>query len=104
MTMRNAFANLATEAGQLDDKQLQEAILYALLSMLEKMPRLDVADRMMVSHAESNPTVSIAANQTIATVTTLGNQTNIGGRDASNTAFAMANIGTAHIYNNIQVS
>lgn len=104
MTMRNAFANLATEAGQLDDKQLQEAILYALLSMLEKMPRLDVADRMMVSHAESNPTVSIAASQTIATVTTLGNQTNIGGRDASNTAFAMANIGTAHIYNNIQVS
>ena len=104
MTMRNAFANLATEAGQLDDKQLQEAILYALLSMLEKMPRLDVADRMMVSHAESNPTVSIAANQTIATVTTLGNQTNIGGRDASNIAFAMANIGTAHIYNNIQVS
>lgn len=104
MTMRNAFANLATEAGQLDDKQLQEAILYALLSMLEKMPRLDVADRMMVSHAESNPTVSIAASQTIATVTTLGNQTNIGGRDASHVAFAMANIGTAHIYNNIQVS
>lgn len=101
MTMRNAFANLATESGQLDDKQLQEAILYALLSMLEKMPRLDAADRLIVSHSESSPSVAIATNQTLATV---GNQTNIGGRDASHIAFAMANVGAAHIYNNIVVS
>lgn len=101
MTMRNAFANLATEASQLDEKQLQEAMLYTLLSMLEKMPRLDGADRLIVTHSESGPSVSIATNQTLAT---LSNQTNIGGRDASNVAFAMANIGTAHIYNNIVVS
>ena len=101
MTMRNAFANLATEAGQLDEKQLQEALLYTLLAMLEKMPRLDAADRMIVTHAESNPIVSFASNQTVGTV---GNQTNIGGRDASNIAYAMANIGTANIYNNIVVS
>lgn len=101
MTMRNAFANLATEASQLDEKQLQEAMLYTLLSMLEKMPRLDGADRLIVTQSESGPSVSIATNQTLAT---LSNQTNIGGRDASNVAFAMANIGTAHIYNNIVVS
>lgn len=99
--MRNAFANLATETGQLDDKQLQEAILFALLAMLEKMPRLDAADRVIVTNGEGSHAISLNGNQTLAT---LSNQTNIGGRDASNIAFAMANIGTAHIYNNIVVS
>lgn len=87
-----------------------ESALLLLSAILEKLPRIDAADRLMVSHAESNPTVSIAASQTLATVTTVAtvstvsNQTNIGGRDAAHAAYALANMGTAHIYNQIIVS
>lgn len=104
MTLRNAFEDLATSSGQLDERQLLEAAVVLLANIVEKMPRVDVADRLMVSHAESSPSVNINASQTLATVTTVGGVTQIGGRDASNTAFALSNIGTAHIYNNIVVS
>lgn len=81
-----------------------DELIYLLNQILEKMPRVDGADRLMVSHAESNPTVAIASAQTVATVTTVGAVTNIGGRDAAHTAFALANMGALHIYNNIQVT
>lgn len=78
-----------------------DEVVYLLSSILEKLPRVDVADRVLVSHAESNPTVSIASAQTLATVTTL---TNVGGRDAAHVAFALANAGAMHIYDNIRVT
>ena len=78
-----------------------DEVVYLLSSILEKLPRVDVADRVLVSHAESNPTVSIASAQTLATVTTL---TNVGGRDAAHAAFALANAGAMHIYDNIRVT
>lgn len=81
-----------------------DEIVFLLSSMLEKMPRVDAADRLLVSHAESNPTVAISSAQTVATVTTLGGVTNIGGRDAAHAAFALANMGALHIYNNILVT
>mgnify|MGYP003408006930 FL=1 len=85
-----------------------EAALLMLAAILESMPRTDANARAIVNTSDQgNVTVAIAATQTLATVTTVGtvsNQTNIGGRDASNTAYAMANMGTAHIYNNIIVS
>ena len=90
MTMRNAFANLATETNQLSDRELQEGVLYAMLAILEKMPRIDTAGR-------------IVTNQETG-VGTISNQTNIGGRDAAHASFAMANIGALHIYNNILVT
>lgn len=101
MTMRNAFANLATESEQLTDRQLQEGILYAVLAMLEKMPRVDTNDRVMANIEAGSVVIS---SGTVTTVSTVSNQANIGGRDASHVTFAMANIGTAHIYNNIRVS
>lgn len=76
----------------------QDDLIYLLSAILEKMPRVDAADRLMVSHAESNPTVAFASNQTVTGLT------NIGGRDAANTAFALANVGALHIYDNIRVS
>lgn len=76
----------------------QDDLIYLLSAILEKMPRVDAADRLMVSHAESNPTVAFASNQTVTGLT------NIGGRDAAHTAFAMANVGALHIYDNIRVS
>lgn len=96
MTMRNAFANLATETNQLSDRELQEGVLYAMLAILEKMPRVDTADRI-VTNQETGVTA-------VTTVGTVSNQTNIGGRDAAHASFAMANIGALHIYNNILVT
>ena len=98
MTMRNAFANLATETNQLSDRELQEGVLYAMLAILEKMPRVDTADRIVTN--QETGSVSISSG----TVTTVSNQTNIGGRDAAHASFAMANIGALHIYNNILVT
>ncbi len=82
-----------------------EAALLMLSAILENMPRTDANARAIVNTSDQgNVTVAIAASQTLNAVTTVGNQTNIGGRDASNTAYALANMGTAHIYNNIIVS
>ena len=85
-----------------------EAALLMLSAILENMPRTDANARAIVNTSDQgNVTVAIAAAQTLATVTTVGtvsNQTSIGGRDASHAAYALANMGTAHIYNNITVS
>lgn len=81
-----------------------DEVVYLLSSILEKLPRVDAADRLLVSHSESNPTVSIASAQTLATVTTLVGLTNVGGRDAAHAAFALANAGAMHIYDNIRVT
>lgn len=86
----------------------QELLAHATLllaAILESMPRTDANARAIVNTSDQgNVTVAIAASQTLSAVTTVGNQTNIGGRDASNTTYALANMGTAHIYNNIIVS
>ena len=92
----------------------QELLAHAtilLAAILENMPRTDANARAIVNTSDQgNVTVALAASQTLGTVTTVNtvstvsNQTNIGGRDASNTAYALANMGTAHIYNNIIVS
>ena len=83
----------------------QELLTHATLllaAILENMPRTDANARAIVNTSDQGSvTVALAASQTL---TTVGNQTNIGGRDASNTAYALANMGTAHIYNNIIVS
>lgn len=92
------LAGLNEEATQ---QELLGGVLVLLSSILEKMPRVDGADRLLVSHSESSPAVTIASAQTLATLTTLGNQTNIGGRDASHMAYAAANAGSMHIYNNL---
>lgn len=86
----------------------QELLAHAttlLAAILESMPRTDANARAIVNTSDQGSvTVALAASQTLATVSTVSNQTNIGGRDASNTAYALANMGTAHIYNNIIVS
>ena len=83
----------------------QELLAHAtilLAAILESMPRTDANARAIVNTSDQgNVTVALAASQTLATVS---NQTNIGGRDASHAAYALANMGTAHIYNNIIVS
>lgn len=97
--------------GGISQEATQEELLthmtLLLAAVLEKMPRTDANDRVVTTGAEVTQPVSIstlATVTTVGTVTTMSNQTNIGGRDASNVAYALANMGTAHIYNQIQVS
>ena len=100
MPLRNAFEDLATDSAA-------QTVVHLLAAILEKLPRVDANDRVLVSHAESNPTVALASSQTLGTVSTvnaLTDQTNFGGRTASQATFAFSNMGTAHIYNNIIVS
>ena len=92
----------------------QELLAHAtilLAAILENMPRTDANARAIVNTSDQgNVTVALAPAQTlttvatVTTVATIGNQVNFGGRDASHAAYALANMGTAHIYNNIIVS
>lgn len=78
-------------------QELLTQMTYLLLGIFEKMPRLDSNDRLIVNPSESTAPVTISSG-------TVSNITNVGGRDATNIAYATANIGCAHIYNNIIVS
>ena len=93
MALRNAFADLATE-------DTTQTLLYLLTAILEKMPRVDNADRLVITSVEAGSHAVTVSSGTV----TVGNQTNLGGRDAANIPQAVANMGTAHIYNNIIVS
>jgi len=96
---------------EVTQQELLAHVTLLLSAILESMPRTDANQRAIVNTSDQgNVTMAVAAAQTLATVTTVGtvstvsNQTNIGGRDASHAAYALANMGTAHIYNNIIVS
>ena len=78
-----------------------DEMIYLLSSILEKMPRVDINDRM-TTNIETG-TVVIGSG-TVTAVTTVSNQTNIGGRDASHATFALANMSALHIYDNIRVT
>ena len=102
MPATSILGGISQEATQ--QELLTQATLL-LAAILESMPRTDANARAIVNTSDQgNVTVALASAQTLATVSTVSNQTNIGGRDASNTAYALANMGTAHIYNNIIVS
>ena len=79
----------------------QELLAHAtlLLSMiLEKLPRMDANDRLLISHAES--TVTLTANQSLATIASLGASARI----ADAIPLHMSNAGCVHIYDNIKVT
>ena len=116
MASTSILAGLNQEVSQ---QELLAQTTLLLAAILDRLPRLDSNDRAIVNTSDQgNVTVALAAAQTLATVTTvttvstvtavttlgtMTNQTNIGGRDASHMAVATANMGVAHIYNNIIV-
>lgn len=95
MALRNAFADLATE----DSTQ---TILYLLAQIIDKMARLDTADRLAVNvESGTLPTVT-----TVTTVSDISRLNAMGGASRV-TDFIPHNItmmGAAHIYNQIIVS
>ena len=95
MALRNAFADLATE----DSTQ---TILYLLAQIIDKMARLDTADRMAVS-VEAG---SMTGVSTVTTVSDVSRLNSMGGASRV-TDFIPHNtsmLGAAHIYNQIIVS
>lgn len=82
----------------------QELLAHAtilLAAILENMPRTDANARAIVNTSDQG---TLGTLTTVNTVSTVANQTNLGGRDASHAAYALANMGTSHIYNNVLVS
>ena len=89
---------------EVTQQELLSAVYLLLTDILGSLPRIDTNKRVLVSHAESNPTVSIAASQTVGTVTTVGtvsNITNISGKDISHLPQMLSGAGTQQLYNNI---
>lgn len=81
-----------------------DEMIYLLNAILEKMPRVDVNDRMTTNIETGTVVIGSGTVTAVTTVATVSNQTNIGGRDASHATFALANMSALHIYNNIQVT
>lgn len=106
MALQNLFGELNLEATQ---QEMLAQMTLLLAAILDKLPRVDTNDRVMVSHAESNPTVSIAASQTLAALSDLTRVNNFGSagvtsKPADAIPMHLANAGTMHIYDNIKVS
>lgn len=98
MALRNAFADLATE----DSTQ---TILYLLAQIIDKMARLDTADRMAVS-VEAGSLTGVATVTNVTTVSDVSRLNSMGGASRV-TDFIPHNtsmLGAAHIYNQIIVS
>ena len=89
---------------EVTQQELLTQATMLLAAIFEKLPRTDANDRMVCNLSDQGNVSTTIASGTVSTVSTVSNQTNIGGRDASHVAYAMANIGTAHIYNQIIVS
>lgn len=107
MPSTSVLGGISSEATQ---EQLLSQTTLLLSQILEKLPRTDTMDRLIVNASEVNPTVAIAASQTLGTVTTVttcGTVTNVNQVASQGVDFlqrALSNSGSQYIYNNIIVS
>lgn len=102
MPMVNAFGDLSLE-------ETQQAMLYMLTLITDKLARLDAADRLAVNVETGAVTASIAASQTLATVTTVTDITRLNNMGAASRVTDLiphntAMLGASHLYDNIVVS
>lgn len=101
------MADIKPFAG-MSQEETNQTMLYLLATIAKKLPRSDKFDRMVVTHAESNPTVAIASAQTLATVTTVTTLGNVGSASGMNTGnmipLNMSNMSATILYNQIQVT
>jgi hypothetical protein len=98
MPSTSVLGGISSEATQ---EQLLSQTTLLLSQILEKLPRTDTMDRLIVNASEVNPIVAIAASQTLGTVTNV-NQVANQGVDFLQRAFS--NAGAQYLYNNIIVS
>ena len=98
MPSTSVLGGISSEATQ---EQLLSQTTPLLSQILEKLPRTDTMDRLVVNASEVNPTVAIAASQTLGTVTNVNQVANQG---VDFLQRALSNSGSQYIYNNIIVS
>lgn len=96
MALQNLFGDVALETTQ---EQLLAHATLLLSAILEKMARVDTADRMAVS-------IETGTVTTLTTLTTQGTLQSLGtlSRPADGIPHHLSNAGVMHIYNNITVS
>lgn len=107
-----------TILGGINQEATQQELLaqatLLLLAILEKMPRVDANDRLVVNPSESTSPVTVSSG-TVTTVTTLTTAADltrlnnmgtsgITSKPADAVPLHLSNAGAMHIYNNILVS
>ena len=85
-------------------EQLLSEMTLLLSAILDRLPRTDTLDRMVVNASEVNQTVAIASSQTLATVTTVTNVNQISGQSVDFVPKVLSGGSVQTIYNNIIVS
>jgi len=101
MPSTSVLGGISSEATQ---EQLLSQTTLLLSQILEKLPRTDTMDRLVVNASEVNPTVAIASAQTLGTVTTVTNVNQVASQGVDFLQRALSNSGSQYIYNNIIVS
>lgn len=100
-------SGIATEATLAEIRNLADAMLYFAGAVLDKLPRLDNADRAAVV-VESG--VAVTSLPTLANVTTLEtannvvNLNNFAGGNTSHVPYNLSNAGLVNLYQGITVT
>ena len=102
MALQNALGELNLESTQ---QETLDTLATLLMMIIEKMPRVDGNDRLIVSHAESNPAVTVSSG-TVTTVSNVATMTAMGStaRPADAIPLNMSTMAASIIYNGIVVS
>lgn len=79
-----------------------DATILLLASIVEKMARLDLSDRMAVNVEVG--TIGVTSLPTLSNVTNLTNLNNFSGGNSAPLPYHMSNIGSSHIYNQLEFS
>lgn len=98
-------ADMATETTQSEISQLADAMLFFATAIMDKLPRLDGADRS-VMNVETG-TIAVSSLPTLAAVTTLTNLTNVNnfaGGNTNNIPNNLSDAGLMRIYDGIKVT
>lgn len=101
MAAESILGGINQEATQ---QELLAQATLVLLAILEKMPRVDAADRLIVNHESALSTITTLT--TAADLTRLNNMgtSGITSKPADAVPLHLSNAGAMHIYNNILVS
>ena len=98
MSSTSILGGISQESTQ---EQLLSQATLLLSAILDKLPRTDTMDRLIVNASEVNPTVAIAASQTLGTVS---NVNQVAGQTVDFLPRAMSHSSAQFLYNNIIVS
>lgn len=99
MALQNLFGELNLEATQ---QEMLAQMTLLLAAILEKLPRVDVNDRMTVN-VETGTLPSLTTASDLTRLNNFGTA-GVTSKPADAIPMHLANAGTMHIYDNIKVS